>query len=135
MDLQMEFFNKEYKESVKDAAGQLTEATIARHSQMVGVGKVIRNVYYHQVASLERSMIQTSSRPSRENDISLFVELMLEEQIFMTVPGRKFKSFPDTSMVLFRKNPVNYFWQSLDTSSEGVVERSRNHESDADLNC
>lgn len=38
MDLQMEFFNKEYKESVKDAAGQLTEATIARHSQMVGVG-------------------------------------------------------------------------------------------------
>ncbi|KAJ8297376.1 hypothetical protein KUTeg_023907 [Tegillarca granosa] len=32
MDLQMEFFNREYKESVKDAAGQLTEATVARHS-------------------------------------------------------------------------------------------------------
>lgn len=27
-----------HEESVKDAAGQLTEATIARHSQMVGVG-------------------------------------------------------------------------------------------------
>lgn len=99
-------------ESVKDAAGQLTEATIARHSQMVGVGKVIRNVY-HQVASVERSMIQTSTRPSRENDISVFVELMLEEQIFMTVPGRKFKSFPDTSMVLFRKIQSTTFGNRL----------------------
>lgn len=37
-----------YKESVKDAAGQLigaTIATIARHSQMVAVGKVIGSVY------------------------------------------------------------------------------------------
>ena len=100
-------------ESVKDAAGQLTEATIARHSQMVGVGKVIKNVYHHQVASVERSMIQTSTRPSRENDISVFVELMLEEQIFMTVPGRKFKSFPDTSMVLFRKIQSTTFGNRL----------------------
>lgn len=34
-----------YKESVKDAAGQLIEATIARQRQMVAVGKVIGSVY------------------------------------------------------------------------------------------
>lgn len=61
-----------YEESVKDAAGQLTEATIARHSQMVGVGKVIGSVYEKQVASMQRSTVQTS----RENDIIEFVSMM-----------------------------------------------------------
>lgn len=76
MDLHMEFFNKEYKESVKDAAGHLTEATNVRHSQMVGVGKVIGSVYEKQVASMQRSTVQTTSAPSRENDFIELVSMM-----------------------------------------------------------
>lgn len=69
-----------YEESVKDAAGQLTEATIARHSQMVGVGKVIGSVYEKQVASMQRSTVQTTSTPSRESDIIEFVSMMSKER-------------------------------------------------------
>lgn len=66
------YFYLFHEESVKDAAGQLTEATIARHSQMVGVGKVIGSVYEKQGASMQRSTVQTS----RENDIIEFVSMM-----------------------------------------------------------
>ncbi|VDI28770.1 Hypothetical predicted protein [Mytilus galloprovincialis] len=39
IDLQMEFFNRGFKESIKDAGGNVTDTTIARHSEMVGVSK------------------------------------------------------------------------------------------------
>jgi hypothetical protein len=44
---------------VKDAAGQLTEATITRHSQMVGVGKIIRAVYEKWVSGLSHKHVYT----------------------------------------------------------------------------
>ncbi|KAL3879136.1 hypothetical protein ACJMK2_031447 [Sinanodonta woodiana] len=42
MDLQMEFFNREYKEVVKTTSGNLTDDTIASHSQMVGIKNTSR---------------------------------------------------------------------------------------------
>ncbi|KAL3873119.1 hypothetical protein ACJMK2_036275 [Sinanodonta woodiana] len=42
MDLQMEFFNREYKEAVNTASGNLTDDTIARHSQKVGIKNTSR---------------------------------------------------------------------------------------------
>lgn len=97
-----------HEESVKDTTGQLTEATIARHSQMVGVGKVIASVYEKQVASMKRSTVQTTSTPSRENDIIEFVSMMSNEEIFTTTPGRQFKSFPDVIMSCLRESqPVH----------------------------
>lgn len=43
-DLYNDFLNKEYKENSRDAGGQLTDATIARHSQMLGIGiKIFSN--------------------------------------------------------------------------------------------
>ena len=36
-DLHMEHLNKRYKESIKSAGGNLTNQTIARHSQMLGL--------------------------------------------------------------------------------------------------
>ncbi|CAC5363772.1 ING4 [Mytilus coruscus] len=35
MDLQMEFFNRKFKESIKDAGGNVTDTTKARHSKML----------------------------------------------------------------------------------------------------
>lgn len=102
-----------FEESVKDAAGQLTEATIARHSQMVGVGKVISNVYATKVASVQRSVVQTTDSHCRESDMVEFVSLMRGENIFKTNPGRQFKSFPDFTHVLFRKIVPSAFKKRL----------------------
>ncbi|KAL3889910.1 hypothetical protein ACJMK2_002229 [Sinanodonta woodiana] len=37
LEMDMEFFNREYKEAVKTACGNLTDDTIAKHSQTVGI--------------------------------------------------------------------------------------------------
>jgi hypothetical protein len=55
---------------VKDAAGQLTETTIARHSQMVGVGKIIRAVYEKQVSSLSRPLVHSTTPTDRSKDVN-----------------------------------------------------------------
>lgn len=44
-DLYNEFLNKEYKENSRDAGGQLTDATIARHRQMLGIGIKLFRLY------------------------------------------------------------------------------------------
>lgn len=102
-----------HEESVKDAAGKLTEATIARHSQVVGVGKVIGSVYEKQVASMQRSTVQTTSTPSRENDIIEFVSMMSNEEIFTTTLCRQLKSFPDVTHVLFKRISASAFRKRL----------------------
>ncbi|KAJ8321142.1 hypothetical protein KUTeg_001267 [Tegillarca granosa] len=85
MDLQMEFFNREYKESVKDAAGQLTEATIARHSQMVSVGKALTFVYDQNVAS-RPSHTRSSGKVDRDKDIRDMIELLHPDDLFSVKP-------------------------------------------------
>ncbi|KAL3890307.1 hypothetical protein ACJMK2_002592 [Sinanodonta woodiana] len=60
MNLQKEFYNMIYKDSVKDAGSHLTSATIARHSQMVGVGKILRSVYDKQVSDLSGRTVHMS---------------------------------------------------------------------------
>ncbi|KAL3890094.1 hypothetical protein ACJMK2_002389 [Sinanodonta woodiana] len=66
MNLQKEFYNMIYKvliaflNSVKDAGGHLTSATIARHSQMVGVGQILRSVSDKQVSDLSGRSVHMS---------------------------------------------------------------------------
>jgi hypothetical protein len=88
---------------VKDAAGQLTEATIARHSQMVGVGKIIRAVYEKQVSGLSRPLVHSTTPTDRSKDVQEFTKLMIEEDIFVIKPGRKHASFPDMDLLLYSK--------------------------------
>ncbi|KAL3890138.1 hypothetical protein ACJMK2_002430 [Sinanodonta woodiana] len=56
MNLQKEFYNM----NTKDAGGHLTSATIARHSQMVGVGQILRSVYDKQVSDLSGRTVHMS---------------------------------------------------------------------------
>ncbi|KAH3872152.1 hypothetical protein DPMN_035366 [Dreissena polymorpha] len=109
MDLQMEHYNKQYKESVKDAAGQLTQDTIARHSQMVGIGKLIRQVYEKQVSGGRKSGVQSKSDIHRDSDIKEFVVMMKDEKVFSTLPGRNHPSFPDITLNLYPKTQPKPF--------------------------
>ncbi|XP_056001447.1 uncharacterized protein LOC130048570 [Ostrea edulis] len=102
MDLQMEYFNKEYKESVKDAAGHLTPDTVARHSQMIGIGKEVAKVYDISVSGMSGRTIHKGGGVDRSKDFSDFIEL-LPEKIFCAHPGRHYKSFPDVDVNVHAK--------------------------------
>ncbi|XP_014678940.1 PREDICTED: uncharacterized protein LOC106818780 [Priapulus caudatus] len=93
MDLHMEFLNKEYKESVKGAAGHLTADTVARHSQMVGVGKILVSVFEKEVSQLSRASVHTKTVTDRQKDIEEFVSILIGEDLFTCKAGRKHKSF------------------------------------------
>lgn len=82
-------------ESVKHAGGQLTPNTIARHSQMIGVGKDVNSVYELQVSELIRNLIQSTSPVDRTSDISEFTKLMCPHEVFIYKPGRHHRTFPN----------------------------------------
>ena len=69
MDLQMEFFNKEYKEAVQDAGGNISESTVARHSQMVGIKKELKKSFDKQLGHRTK-MRAKLNKNSAEVDIA-----------------------------------------------------------------
>ena len=76
----------------------------ARHSQMVGVGKIIRAVYEKQVSGLSRPLVHSTTPTDRSKDVQEFTKLMIEEDIFVIKPGRKHASFPDMDLLLYSKS-------------------------------
>jgi hypothetical protein len=86
---------------VKDAVSHLTSASIARHSQMVGVGKILRSVYDKQVSDLSGRTVHKSASVDREKDIKEFVLLLQNEDLFTSHPGRSYISFPDVNLHLY----------------------------------
>lgn len=88
-------------ESVKDAAGMLTETTIARHSQMIGVGRDLRKVYEKQVSGLSGRTVHKSSEVIRDKDLAEFVSLLDKEDFFTQKPGRFFSSYPDMDLNIY----------------------------------
>ncbi|KAK3106317.1 hypothetical protein FSP39_017544 [Pinctada imbricata] len=104
MDLHMEHLNNEYKASVKDS-GTLTADTIARHSQMVGIGKAIRNVYKLKLSD-GHTRTHRKAVVDRSKDLKTFVEMMYFERIFENNPGRRHSAFQDFKFeILQNVNP------------------------------
>lgn len=48
-DLHCEHLNMQYKENSRYAGGQITTNTVNRHSQMIGIGKSIQDIFHEQV--------------------------------------------------------------------------------------
>ena len=80
---------------MKDVCGHLTDTTITRHSQMIGVGKVVRRVYEIQVSELSRPMVHSKTTTDRQKDVIELVRLLHGENLFTNKPGRKHVSFSD----------------------------------------
>lgn len=92
-----------FSESVKDAAGHLTPDTVARHSQMIGIGKEVAKVYDISVSGMSGRTIHKGGGVDRSKDFSDFIELLLPEKIFCAHPGRHYKSFPDVDVNVHAK--------------------------------
>lgn len=94
---------------MKDAGGNLTEATIARYSQMLGVGRVLKRVYETQVSGLSRPMVHQKTVTDRQKDLQDFVKLLGKDELFVKKPGRKHATFSDIDENLFKNIvPTNF---------------------------
>lgn len=86
MDLQMEFFNKKYKEAVQEACGNLLESTIARHSQMVGIKKDLKKTFDKLVC--KRTKMRAKVKNVRKSDINKLASQLTAEKLFDEELGR-----------------------------------------------
>jgi hypothetical protein len=93
-------------ESVKDAAGHLTEATVARHSQMVGLGKTLNKVYDTQFATHVATKRKTGGF-DRTEDVRLAVSKLTTERFFQETLGRHHSAFPNFIHSTAVHNPTN----------------------------
>lgn len=90
-------------ESVKDAAGHLTPATVARHSQMIGIGKDVRKVYDISVSGMSGRTVHKRGEADRSKDIVEFINILMPEDIFNPQKGRRHKNFPDLDLNVYTK--------------------------------
>lgn len=92
-DLHNEHLNKEYKENCRDAGGQLTTATINRHSQMLGIGRLLEKAYSEHVVSRPSYTSRKSGKIDRTNDIQCMVNSLHHFNLFKMIPSRYFHGF------------------------------------------
>ena len=69
-DLHMEHLNKQFKESNKSSGGQLTEDTLARHSEMLGLQHVLSDMFNEQLASAKPKYTRKKGAADISNEIN-----------------------------------------------------------------
>ena len=92
MDLKMEFYNRAYKESSKASRGQLTDATIARHSKMLAVAESMHKSFDSKKKRRKRRKVDNSAAVDK---VALRV---LDQSLSIYTPGRFHKRFPSIQL-------------------------------------
>ena len=102
-DLHMEHLNNAYKESVKAAGGQLTDKTIERHSQMLGLQSELGELFNTNLAGTTNY-----SRPRgvicNDRDICIMVKVLQKEHLLKEITGRFHRN---NGGFLFSQSPQN----------------------------
>eukprot|EP00105_Crassostrea_gigas_P043801 XP_019927949.1 PREDICTED: uncharacterized protein LOC105340967 [Crassostrea gigas] len=92
-DIVNEFLNKEFKDSLRDAGGNITDETVARHSQMVGsFGKTLDKIFLGAADIQQREFI-VHEKSKFSDDLKQFVKILYPEELFKEIPGRSFGAF------------------------------------------
>ncbi|CAC5401407.1 unnamed protein product [Mytilus coruscus] len=106
MDLQMEFFNKELKESLKDAGGNISEKTMARHGEMVGVAKQLGKIM-DRICISSTQYCRSRSEIKRSDDIKHLVNCLLKNDCCKrTTLARYHTGFGDISFSTSTDHPI-----------------------------
>ena len=95
MDLHMEFLNKSYKESSRTSRGQLTDATVGRHSRMLAVAEHVSKLF-----DSRRVVRRRHGKVEREGQVQEMVGLIVEGQLTEAVPGHGITTAWQTSVFL-----------------------------------
>ena len=92
-DLHMEHLNRAYKESVKAAGGQLTAATVERHSQMLGLQQELTDLFNENIAATRNIGSRKRGIVERRKDIEFIIRVLQREKLLQSIPGRYYASF------------------------------------------
>lgn len=88
----------QYKENSRDAGGQLTTNTINRHSQMLGIGKNMQDIFNEQVV-FKPFHTRKHGDIDRQDDIPRMIKTLQPLSYFKSKPGRSFKGFESFTTV------------------------------------
>ena len=105
-DLHCEHLNMEYKLNSRSSIGQLTEKTVARHSQMLGLGKILNDVFQEQVVS--RQYTRKHGKVDRTADVERMVKSLHPLRIFRHKAGRGLKGFEDFKIIKGVRQPKKF---------------------------
>lgn len=97
-DLHCEHLNREYKQNSRTAGGQLTDETVNRYSQMLGIGKIIAKVFEEQVVH-KVTRTRKHAADDRKADVKHMVKILQPQKLFQYEIGRVFKGFEDFKIV------------------------------------
>lgn len=103
-DLHMEHLNNGYKSSIKAAGGQLTDDTIARHSQMLGMQHELSQLFGSNVAATHTHHRRRGDA-KHTDDICTIVRVLQREKLLEEIPGRCHAGFEG---FLFHHNVPDY---------------------------
>ncbi|XP_071500371.1 uncharacterized protein [Diadema antillarum] len=87
MDLEMEFLNKNYKESSKSAAGNLSEQVIQRYSQASGLKGCLTRLFDQKITG-KKEFCKKLTKSSRLKDTIKLAEMLLRDRCLEVEPGR-----------------------------------------------
>ena len=107
-DLHCEHLNNEYKLNSRQAAGQLTENTIARHSQMLGLGKILNEVFEEQLVCKQKSYTRQHGSFDRKKDIHRMIQTLRPLRVFEVKKGRSLSGFEDFKVVRGVSHPKRF---------------------------
>lgn len=83
----------QYKENSRDAGGQLTTNAINRHSQMLGIGKIIQDIIFNGQVVFKPFHTKKHGDIERQDDILRMIKTLQPMSYFKSKPGRAFKGF------------------------------------------
>ena len=126
-DLHMEHLNRKYKENSKSSAGQLTEATIQRHSQLAALEENFFQYYNKDFLNTNFQDYSKRSSENREKDFKDLVKALNKEKIFNFKSGRPCPGFPNICHSLKVKKPMELKLKLLKVRSVLATKREQEH--------
>ena len=97
-----------FTESCKASSGQLTEATIQRHSQLVALQENFFQFYEEDFLLSKSKPVRKRGTCDRGADINHLCDKLLKNNSFEQIPGRKIPGFNTLQHSTQIKNPRQF---------------------------
>ena len=95
LDFMNEILNRLFKDLLESAKGRYTDTTIQRCSQIIGpLGDALDKVFDTKIVENELYRHRRRAQ-NRDNNVLRLMEILSEDKLFSTIPGRRHSAFPD----------------------------------------
>lgn len=94
-----------YKENSKVSAGQLTLATIERHSQLIGLEDDFNKIYQEKIIEERYRPYRSTGKVDKTKDVMRLSKELVKGRVFEKVPGRACPGFNNITHHNYVKDP------------------------------